>query len=87
MGFFKLGPDEASEKMLKMRASFGQMTNDISNNSVSAKEAASMADMTALANAMAAAAAAPASEAKFCMYCGSKLTGKFCSNCGAQCRS
>ena len=87
MEFFKLGPDEASEKMLKMRASFGQMTNDVSNSSAPATGAASMVDMMAQANAMAAAAAAPASEAKFCMYCGSKLTGKFCSNCGAQCRS
>ena len=90
MEFFKLGPDKDSEKRLKMGASFSHMTNDVSMNSAPAQGAASMAEMMKQASAMAAAAAAAntpaASEAKFCMYCGTKITGKYCTNCGALCR-
>lgn len=85
MEFFKLGPDKQSEEKLKMRASFSQMTNDVSNNSESTMKMPSMSEMMAQANAMAAAAKTTV-EDKFCMYCGTKVTGKFCSNCGALCQ-
>jgi hypothetical protein len=82
MEFFKLGPDENSEKQLNLMASMAQMTNDASLNAAPAG-ANAMLEMMRQANA-AAAAQAQSESPKFCTYCGAKATGKFCSCCGAQ---
>ena len=81
--FFKLGIDQASEEMLKRRASYTQMTNDVSMNAATAS-VGDITEMMKQATAMAAAAKAPSDGTRFCMYCGAKVTGKFCSSCGAQ---
>ena len=81
--FFKLGIDQASEEMLKRRASYAQMTNDVSMNAATAS-VGDITEMMKQATAMAAAAKAPSDGTRFCMYCGAKVTGKFCSSCGAQ---
>lgn len=82
MEFFKLGPDENSEKQLNLMASMAQMTNDASLNAAPAG-ANAMLEMMRQANT-AAAAQAQSESPKFCTYCGAKATGKFCSCCGAQ---
>ena len=83
MEFFKLGPDEDSEKQLNLMASMTQMTNDVTSNA--APEGSNpLLEMMRQATAAAAAAQAQSASPKFCSYCGAKATGKFCSSCGAQ---